>query len=240
MPIVRADIEATLSRVDASTLRMVLEAAELNPRGAETSRELAERIADALWWHYSSPLGYLADQTTLEDIVGHVARKVGVNGAVDVNQDGWHQLNQLTRAMFRSLPTNGVSLLDLDEVTRSKIEPSWMPTVGFGVGSGSSVGTAWASGKALGWLRGPLGRLIPLIPPLAPYYKLIVSGLGAVRLVAWPLGIAFAVLSVNSALGANERKLVPLLLGVGALGPEPVREADIITLDVDGELPDPV
>ncbi|MCB9679239.1 MAG: hypothetical protein H6737_29315 [Alphaproteobacteria bacterium] len=239
MPIVRADIEATLSRVDADTLRLVLESAGVSPRGAESSRELAERIADALWWHYTSPLGYLADQTTLEDIVAYVARKVGVNGAVDANLDGWAQLAQLTKAMFRTLPESGVSLLDLDEVTRSKIEPSWMPTVGFGVGSGTSIGTGMASGKVLGWLRGPLGRLIPLIPPLAPYYKLLVGGLGAVRLVAWPLGVAFAVLSVNSALGANERKLVPLLLGVGALGPDPVREADIITLDAGGDLPDP-
>ena len=231
MPIVRADIEATLSRVDADTLRLVLEAAEINPRGAQTAHELAARIADSLWWHYTSPLGYVADQTRLEDIVGYVARKLGVSEAVDGDRDGWQQLNQLTRAMFRDLPEAGVSLADFDELTRSKIEPSWLPTLGFGAGSGGSVGTAWASGKALGWLRGPLGRLIPLIPPLAPYYKLLVGGLGAIRLVAWPLGVAFAVLSLNSALGANERKLVPLLLGVGALGPNPVSEADIITLD---------
>jgi len=231
MPIVRADIEATLCRVDADTLRLVLEAAEISPRGAQTAHELAVRISDALWWHYTSPLGYVADQTRLEDIVAYVARKLGVSASVDGDQDGWQQLNQLTRAMFRELPASGVSLSDFDDLTRSKIEPSWLPTLGFGAGSGGSVGTAWASGKALGWLRGPLGRLIPLIPPLAPYYKLLVGGLGAVRLIAWPLGVAFAVLSVNSALGANERKLVPLLLGVGALGPNPVSEADIITLD---------
>ncbi len=239
MPIVRADIEATLSRVDADALRVVLEAAEVNPRGAVTSRELAERIADALWWHYTSPVGYLADQTTLEDIVQHVARKLGVQPSVSTSDDGWAQLSQLTRAMFRSLPSDGVSLLDFDEVTRSKIEPSWMPTIGFGVGSGGSIGTAWASGRALGFLKGPIGRLLPLIPPLAPYYKLVVSGLGAVQIVAWPLGLAFAVLSANSALGANERKLVPLLLGVGALGPDPVSEADILTISPNTR-PEPV
>lgn len=228
MPIVRADIEAALASHEPAALRIVLEAAEIHPRDAQTSRELAARIADALWWHYSSPLGYLADQTTLEAVVQHVARKLGVTRAVDADEDGWSQLEKLTHAMFQSLPDNGVSLLDLDEVSREKVQPSWVPTVGLGVGSGGSVGTAWMSGKALGFLKGPIGRLLPLIPPIAPYYKLLVTGLGTVRFVAWPLGIALAVLSVNSALGANERKLVPLLLGVGALGPQPVQEADVI------------
>lgn len=239
MPVVRADIEAALSLHDPASLRVLLEAAGVSPREASTSRELAARIAEALWWHHTTPIGWLADRTTLEDIVQHAARKLGVQGAVDAEQDGWAQLHQLTRAMFRMAPANGVSLQDLDDVTRSKIEPSWMPTIGLGLGSGTSVGTAWASGRALDFLKGPIGRWIPLIPPLAPYYKLIVSSLGTLRLVAWPVGIALGVLSANQALGANERKLIPLLLGVGALGPTPVRDAEIVHPEVTPVDPDP-
>jgi hypothetical protein len=36
------------------------------------------------------------------------------------------------------------------------------------------------------------------------------------------------VLSLNSALGTNYHRLVPLVLGVGALGPEPVQDAEVV------------
>lgn len=221
----RIDVESTLARQDPEALSAVLQAAGVHPRGASTAPELAARIADALWWHHATPLGYVTERAAFEDIVQHAARVLGQEHHVDDAEDGWQQLHDLTWAMFRSLPAEGVRLADFDEVTRSKMEPSWVPTIGFGLGSGGSVGTAWASGKALGFLKGPIGRLLPLLPPVAPYYKVLVSGLGAVRVVAWPLGVAFAALSVNSALGADERKLIPLLLGVGGLGPSPVVEA---------------
>lgn len=228
MSVLRADVETALSVQDPDALRALLEAAGVAPRGASSSSELAARIAEALWWHHSTPIGYALDRTTLEQIVAHAARKLGVSGAVDAEQDGWVQLHQLTRAVFRIAPEAGVSLSDLDDATRARIDPSWAPMLGLGFGSGSSIGTAWASGRALAFLRGPIGRLLPLIPWLAPYYRLAVSGLGALQLVAWPVGIALAVLTANEALGANERKLVPLLLGVGALGPRPVQEAEVV------------
>ena len=226
MTVHKSDVRATLAHHDPAALRAILDAAGVDPRGAESSDALAERIADAIWWHHSTPVGYLADRATLEDIVQHAARVLGQDGQLDLQSDGWRQLHQLTWAMFRSLPSQGVALQDLDEVTRSKLEPSWAPTIGFGLGSGGSVGTAWASGKALGFLTGPIGRLLPLLPPVAPYYRAVVMGLGTVRLVAWPLGIALAALSINAALGANERKLIPLLLGLGGLGPSPVVEVE--------------
>lgn len=226
MTVQKSEVRATLAHQDPEALRAVLDAAGVDPRGAETSQELAERIADAIWWHHSTPVGYLTERSSLEDIVQHAARVLGQDGQLDLQTDGWKQLHQLTWAMLRSLPSRGVALQDLDEVTRSKLEPSWVPTIGLGLGSGGSVGTAWASGKALGFLTGPIGRLLPLLPPVAPYYKAVVTGLGAVRLVAWPLGIALAALSINQALGANERKLIPLLLGLGGLGPAPVVEVE--------------
>lgn len=226
MPTVRADIVAALSLHDPAELRTILEAAQVDAKGAQTARELAERIAEALWWHATTPLGYVADRTFFEDIVQRVARRLGMAQQLDASTDGWVQLRQLTAAMFDSVPLGGVRFDDLDAQTRWRLSPSWTPTVGLGVGSGGSATTAFASGRLLQFLKGPFGRLIPLIPPLAPTYRVVVGALGTVRLVAWPLALALAVLSANSALGANDRKLVPLLLGVGALAPHPVEDAE--------------
>ena len=55
----------------------------------------------------------------------------------------------------------------------------------------------------------------------------------AVHAVSGPLGIALAVLTFNQALGANYRKLVPLVLGVGALRPPPINEAEVIEFSRD-------
>lgn len=225
MPTSRADIVAALAVHEAVELRTVLEAAGIGAGAAHTSRELAERLADSLWWHATTPLGYLAERTTFEDIVDRVARRVGMLHRLDTTADGWVRVRQLTEAMFERTPLAGVRFDDLDETTRARLAPNWLPSLGLGLGSGSSAATAFASGRLLSLLRGPFGRLLPLIPPLAPYYRALVGALGTVRLVAWPLAVGLGVLSANQALGANDRKLVPLLLGVGALGPSAVEEA---------------
>ncbi|MCB9691225.1 MAG: hypothetical protein H6736_05355 [Alphaproteobacteria bacterium] len=231
MPTVRADIVAALSVHDPAELRTILEAAGIATGGASTARELAERIAESLWWHATTPLGYVADRTFFEDIVQRAARRVGMQHRVDAQVDGWEQLRQLTAALFQTVPLGAVSFDSLDAKTRERLEPSWIPTIGLGAGTGGTASTAWASGRVLAFLKGPFGRLIPLIPPLAPYYRALVAGLGTVRLVAWPLTLGLALLTVNTALGANDRKLVPLLLGVGALGPRPVVVAEEVPME---------
>jgi hypothetical protein len=225
MPIARADVTAALAIHDPAELQAILRASGVDARGAITARELAERVAEALWWHATTPLGYVTERTSFEDIVQRVARRTGMGHHVDASTDGWTQLASLTAALFRDLPGAGIGLDALDDATRARLEPNWMPTLGLGLGSGGSATTAFISGRALALLKGPFGRLLPLIPPLAPYYRALVGTLGAVQLVAWPLTIALGVLSVNSALGANDRKLVPLLLGVGALAPNAMDEA---------------
>lgn len=67
--------------------------------------------------------------------------------------------------------------------------------------------------------------MLPLLPPLAPYVRSLRAGAGAVHAVAGPLGVALSVLSINQALGPSYRKLLPLLLGIGALGVDPAAEA---------------
>lgn len=228
MPTTRAEVRASLAVHDPQALRAILDAARVSPRGAESSDELAGRIADALWWNYTTPLGYVADRTSLEDIVGHTARKLRVEHAVAEGGDAWMQLRALTVALVREVAAAGVSLEDLDPKTRAFIWPDWMPTLAYGAGASSSFGARWASGHVVRFLKGPIGRLLPLIPPIAPYVGAIRVGAGAVYTVSGPLGVALSVLTFNQALGSNYHRLVPLLLGVGALGPVSVEDAEVL------------
>lgn len=228
MPTTRATVEATLAVQDPEALRAILEAARVSPRGAEGPRELAGRIADAIWWNYATPLGYVADRITFEEIVGHTARKLRAGHAVVEGDDVWAQLRGLTGALVRQVQMAGVRLEDLDPKTRAYVWPDWMPTLAFGAGASGSFGTRWASGYVVRFLDGPIGRLLPLLPPLAPYVGAVRMGAGALHLVSGPLGVAMSVLTFNQALGSNYHRLVPLLLGVGALGPSSVDDASII------------
>lgn len=72
-----------------------------------------------------------------------------------------------------------------------------------------------------GWARGPSAAccrsLLPLIPALAPYWRAIRGVAAVTAALGTPLSIGLGVLSINHALGSNYRRLVPLLLGAGAL-----------------------
>ena len=225
MPTTRDDVRAALSVHDPEALRAILAAAGAWELGASTSGELADRIAQAIWWNATTPLGFAAGRASLEDIVGKVARRLSVSDKLGAG-DAWEQLDDMTRALVHTLPENpGIALSDVDPGMRKRLKPHWKRTVAFGGGAGTSYGARVASGAVLGFLEGPLGRLLPLIPPLAPYVKGIRVGAGTVHMVSGPLGIAFAVLSANQALGPSYRTLLPLLLGIGALGVRPVDEA---------------
>ena len=92
----------------------------------------------------------------------------------------------------------------------------------------SSLAAGWTANRILDLFKGPLGRLLPLLPVVGPWMGTIRWGAGAVSIVSGPLGIALSVASLNTALGSNYNKLLPLLLGVGALGPEPVNDAKVL------------
>jgi len=223
----RAQVEATLAVQDAAALRAILEAAQVNPRGAVGSAELAARITDALWWNYCTPLGYTLDRVDLENMVAHVSKKLMVDHAINANDDAWAQLSHLTVALLKVLPPEaGVALADLDESTQERIWPSWMPTIALGTGATGSAGTWWASRRVVDFFKGPVGRYLPLLPVVGPYLAAIRTGAGVVGVVAGPLGIALSVLTLNQALGANYQKLVPMLLGIGALGPGVVMDVE--------------
>ncbi len=224
MPLTRTDVIGVLAVHDPAELRAILAAAGL-PSDGNDPRSLAERIVGALWWHGTTPIGAWVDDPPLEALVERAARRLGVWSRVADTPEGWERLRAFTRAVVGADPRSGVRLDDLDPAIRARLAPDWMPSLWMGGGAGTAAGSAWSAGRLLGFLRGPLGRLIPLFPPLAPTYRAVVGALQAARLVAWPLAMGLAVLAVNHALGPDDRKLVPLLLGVGALAPIDVEDA---------------
>ena len=227
MSISRKQVENALSVQSPEALRAVLEAAGVRIGSAESSRELAEKIAGALWWSYCTPVGYAADRTDLEAIVTGVARRLKVHNASDVVGDGWVQLDALTQGLLVSLPESpGVSLKDLENPSRARMGRHWKRTAALGFSASGSFGARYGSGAVLNFLKGPIGKWLPMIPPLAPYVGSVRTGASAVHAVTGPLGLALTVLALNQSLGTNYRKLVPLLLGVGALGPTAVFDAD--------------
>lgn len=224
----RTELEATLAVQDAEALRLILDASGVDAKGAATGSELAARIVDVMWWSYSTPLGYVADRSSFEDIIWHVARKLRVDDRVDRDANAYVQSEQLAQALFGTLPEEAVSVDSLDADTQRRLGVSWLPTAAFGAGAGTSFATRWGSGKLLALLKTPVGRLLPLLPAVGPYIGALKTATSAAYTVAGPLGIGLSVLTFNQALGANYRRLVPLVLSVGALRPSPVDEAQVI------------
>ncbi len=238
MATTRADLEGALAVHDAKALRLILDAAEVQARGATTSAELATRIADAIWWNYSTPLGYVTERASFEDVVRHLGAKLKVGHALDESGSVWDQSEQLTLALLATLPTDGVRLEDLDSDTQSRLRPSWIPAIGMGSGATGSLMARWSASKLLTLLKSPIGRLLPLIPYLGPWVGVVRTGASAVHMVAGPLGVGLAVMSLNASLGSNYRRLVPLVLGVGALRPQAVDDAFVVhddALDADSD-----
>ncbi|MBX2800582.1 MAG: hypothetical protein KTR31_23080 [Myxococcales bacterium] len=224
----RDDLQAALAIHEPDALRLILMAADVDPRGATTSAELGERIADAIWWNHCTPLGYLTERTTLEQVVRHTARRLQVSDRVPEHLPVWEQLESMTAALVPEVEGHGVAASDLDPATQERLRQSWLPALGWGGGAVGSFSARWSAAQVLKLFKGPIGRLLPLLPVVGPWVGTIRWGLGAVHLVSGPLGVALSVVSLNASLGANYRTLVPLLLGVGALGPDPIDDAVVI------------
>ena len=220
MSLGKDDVRNALAVQPPEALRAILIAAGMSDPGEGPSDALADQVVKQLWWSAQTPLGYAAGNAALEDIVQRVAKRLDVRHKVLPSEDGWTQLAHLTRALVANLPEgHGVALSDLDSGMRDRLRPHWKRSVALGGGAGSSLGARLASNAVLGFLAGPIGRLLPLIPPLAPWVHTIGAGARTIQMVTGPLGVALAVLSINQALGPDYKKLLPLLLGIGALAP---------------------
>lgn len=228
MPTTREQVARTLAMFDPAALRLILEASEIPVKEGASAPALSVQVADAIWWNYCSPLGYMADRTSLEEIVRHLVYKLRAQKPLqrfDASGDVWEQIRALTAALVREPPADGITVDALDGPTRARLSASWAEPLGWGTSASGSFGARWVSGKALTWFRGPVGRWLPLVPGIGRWASTVRNGVGAVYAVSGPLGIALTVLSLNSALSTNYRRLVPLVLGVGGLAPDRVGEA---------------
>jgi hypothetical protein len=215
----RAEVAAVLAHHDPAALRAVLDAAGVRAFGASTPEALAARIADALWWHATSPIGLALRAPDLDRIVDQVAERMGVLSALPIG-DAWERARALTAALVTLADgRSGVSLDDLSAGHRQRLGRSWLPRLGLATGSAGSLGTAWAGKAVLRWTAGPIGRLIPYLPTVGPWFVAARKGAGLAAALGGPAGVGLGLLALNDALGPDYRALVPLLLGVGALAP---------------------
>jgi hypothetical protein len=220
----RAELESVLSTQDPEALRLVLHASGVGLTavpwrtvGQPTARDYAARIAEAIWWSYTTPLGYAAGHASFEDVVAHLARKLGVADRLDPQLSVWARVRRMTEFLVGDLADHGVRFETIAEGTRRRLGLSSAMPFGLGTGAASSFAARWGSGKVLAFFRTPVGRVLPYLPAVGPFLGAIRTGAGAVFSVSGPLGVALAVASANSALGPSYRKLVPLVLGIGAL-----------------------
>lgn len=225
MTLSRHDIERVLATHPAAALCAILEAAELDASPDASPQELGERIAEALWWNYTTPLGYLTREVSLEEIVRHVARRLKVEGALR-SDDPWEQIRELTEALGISL--GPATLEDLTEAERRRLGRSLRAPAALAAGGGGSFVAGAAGRGVLRFAAGPIGRLLPYVPRVGPAFRVITRGAGVAAALGTPLAIAMGVLATNQALGTNYRRLLPLLLGLGALGPGDVEDAVIV------------
>lgn len=227
----KQDVANALKIHDPVVLRAILEAADVRDRGAEDADALAQRIADALWWNYGTLIGYATGRPTLEAIVDYVAGRLHVE--LDGPADAWARLRQLTVTLARTTSSRidtaeplGVRFDDLDDSLKRRLGDSWVPTAAASSAGATSLGLGLAGKLVVRLGNTPIGRVLPFIPHVGPVWIGLRKVGGVTATVGGPLAIALSVLALDQALGTNHRRLVPLLLGVGALGPTSVSDAD--------------
>lgn len=215
MPVTRQDVIDVLATCEAHELRLVLEASAVPTRGAETPRALAERVANALWWNWCTPAGYAMNQTTLDSIVKRVSKRLKVRDQVG-GADAWEQLSSLNQVLARSVGPVRFDELRADHQARAK--GSIFPSMAFGTGAAGSFGVGAAGRLFLRFAGSPIGRLLPWIPQVGPWFAAIKRASAVAAVVGTPLSVGLGVLAVHQSLGTRWRKVMPLLLSVGALG----------------------
>ncbi|TVQ91307.1 MAG: hypothetical protein EA397_09600 [Deltaproteobacteria bacterium] len=214
MPTSRQDVIDMLAACERRELVLVLEASDVSFGDAQSSRELAERIANALWWHWTTPLGYALDRVDLDHIVRGVARRLKV-GDLPSHTDDWGRLSHLTRTLLDDVAPVRFQDLRADHRARARGNP--FPTLAFGTGSLGSYGLGAGGRAVLRFATGPVGRWVPYIPHIGPWFLAIRKASATAAVVGTPLSLALGVLAVNQALGRRWRRVLPLLLSIGAL-----------------------
>jgi hypothetical protein len=215
----KLEAAAVLARRPLGDLRRAVRATGKEALLDRTDRELATELTDALWWSYATPFGYAIDRPTLDEMVRHVAKKLGWANEIPAG-DGWDQLHWLTR---RLVPEGEeVAWADLQKDQRDALERSFVASVALS-GSGATSAAAAQLGQAvLRFARTPIGRLLPRIPPLAPTWRSIQNAASVAAVVGTPLGLGLGLLALNQAFGTNYPRFVPALLATGLVLDRPL------------------
>ena len=200
----------------AEDLTAVLRAAGIPPRAA-TRSELAHRLVERLWWSYCTPLGYATDRVTLEQIVDHTAKRLGQARVTRDVAAPLAKARALTAVMIPSTASHGVALESLDAASQARAQNGWLGTAALGSGATGAFAPRYVSGHLLRALSSPVGRLLPLIPPLAPWVGPIKAGARFAYGAGGPVGVAMTLLTINQAFGTDYPKVVSLVLGLGTL-----------------------
>lgn len=226
MSVQKKDVVAALSVHDEGSLKAILDAAQVSLRGSEGADMLAERIADALWWNYSTPSGYISGRASLDDILAYVAGRLRVPLGPG---DAWAKLRGMTvylahttGARIDVAEPSGVAWDDLEPTQQGRLGDAWFWATAAAGSSAASLTAGFAGQLVVRLGATPIGRILPIIPRVGPVWRTVRRAGGISAVVGGPLAIGLAAVALDQTLGTNHRKLVPLLLGVGALGPSAI------------------
>lgn len=223
MPVTRGALVDALAQEDPAALRDILAAAGCDPGPQDAARAVAQRLADQLWWSYATPLGYAWGTGSLEEIVAFVAHRLRLY--VPRDEDGWAAVRTLAVAAAVDLERRGIPVGALPPGTVDRLGRPWVAPTLLAAGAAATWGAGGVAGALAATLGAPAWRWVGWVPAVGPATRTLRLAAGAARLASGPAAVALAAVAVNQAFGANPRVLVPLLLGVGALGPQPVVDA---------------
>ncbi len=205
MPVTRHDLARRLSRLDDAQLQSLLALSGKEPNDDPHH----ERIASLLWWAWCTPLGYVVDTTTLDQMVDVLAAKLEVDLAPE---DAVQRLGALTEQLALTAQTLADGLPE--EVAKQLKNPWLLSGLSLG-GASASLGATHLGAAVLKLGAGPIGRLLPLVPPVAKWWRPIQAGAGVAASAGGPLAIVLALAAANQALGRRYERALPLLIGVG-------------------------
>lgn len=219
MSIDRERLTEILAECPAAELAEVLRAAGMRAPADADAEALARRLTRALWWRTHTPVGALAMPDSLDDIVDRVAKRAKLDlGEGDVVT----RLVALVGALAPEAEGDAAEVMSAAAAhpasRRLKGGVHWGALVGTSA-AGGAAGARWASFSFLRLTKGPIGRILPLLPKVGPVYVALRKGAQVVAKVSGPAGIALSLASINAALGADQDRALPLLLGLGLVLP---------------------
>lgn len=209
MSITQHEFAEALSHCNPEALAVVLDAADMRVRAGDGPGSMGKRIASALWWRTHTPVGKVA----MADDLGGIIRRVARKGQIDLpeSSDDRELLAALTAALVSG---DTLNLAEVDPKVMKRLKAShWAEFLGVG-SAGAAVGSKVVAATYLKWTA-PVVDWLPYVPKVGPILVGARTLSNTVVKVAAPVGIGISLLTLNSVLGADFDRALPLLLGCG-------------------------